>query len=793
MPEQERADLTFGQWLRQQRRERDWTQAQFAGRSACSSITVRRIEADDLKPSRQLAEIFARVLDVPPHALEPFIRFAREGAAEPFLKAAAPHPVARHTPVARLPAQLTSLIGRVDDIGALVKLLRQPSVRLVTLTGPPGTGKTRLSLAVAEALQADFADGAAFIPLAAVTDPARVPAALAQALGVRESARAGAVPLLRELQAFLGDKRLLLVLDNFEHIVEGGVHVAGLLSAAPDVRAVVTSREALRVYGEREYAVPPLPTPDLREPLAPDDLARLPSVKLFVERAQAVKHDFALDARNAADVARLCVSLDGLPLAIEMAASHVRRIPPHRLVQQLDGRISALAGAYRDLDPRQQSLRGALDWSHDALDARDQRLFRRLSVFESGAREAEIERVCADTGSAEAPGSLGERLRGLCDKSLLRVEADAEDGHRYGMLAVVRDYAREKLDAAGETPAARAAHAACYLDLAERLAPDLRSGTRQLESNAVMDREQDNMRAALAWFSGQGPAGAEGLGRLATALYVYWENRSHFSDGRVWLEAAVAADPAPTAARARLMNWASTMCFRQGDIGKARQYVVEALAIQQAAGDEHGTSRSLQQLGILAGISGDYAEARSYFERALSMDRRLGEPQRIASSINNLAIVLTRQGDLDGAEALHQEGLAIKRATSNQMGIGHSLHGLAALAQRKGDMTRAERLFVESIGVRVAVGDRLGLANSLEGLAGILADAGQAERAALAVGAAEALRKALNAPHTPDGKADYDALLDKLTGRLGAEAFAAKRAEGRALPFDRAIAAVQGG
>ncbi|HRA01100.1 MAG TPA: helix-turn-helix domain-containing protein, partial [Thermoflexales bacterium] len=382
-------DAAFGEWLRRRRRERDWTQNELASRTACSPITIRKIEGGDLKPSRQLAEIFARVLEIPQDRVEAFVKFARSGAGDDFLKPTPPaQPSAAPAqdapaPRASLPAQMNELIGRKHDIAALMTLLRQPAVRLVTLTGAPGTGKTRLSIAMGEAFLDEFADGVFFVPLANIVEPEQVVPAIAQTLGLREVSMGDARPMRRELHVFLRSRHALLILDNFEQVIEAAPEISEMLSAAPRVKVVVTSREVLRVYGEREFPTAPLPLPDVVN-LPPLLLREVPSIRLFVERAQAVKLDFALTPDNAASVAQICAFLDGLPLAIEMAAAQIRRMPPARLLAQLQSRATSLSAGRRDLSPRQQTLRRAIEWSYDLLSADERAAFEALSVFAGG-------------------------------------------------------------------------------------------------------------------------------------------------------------------------------------------------------------------------------------------------------------------------------------------------------------------------------------------------------------------------------------------------------------------------
>lgn len=775
-------DAAFGEWLRRKRRDQDWTQNELASRTSCSPITIRKIEGGDLKPSRQLAEIFARVFEIPQSQMEAFVKFARSGVGDDFLKPAPPAApsAAQPAPQASLPAQVNELIGRKHDITALMALLRQPAVRLVTLTGAPGTGKTRLGIAVGEALLDEFADGVFFVPLANIVEPEQVVPAIAQTLGLREASMGDARPMRRELHVFLRSRHALLILDNFEQVIEAAPEISEMLSAAPRVKAIVTSREVLRVYGEREFPTAPLPLPDVLN-LPPLLLREVPSIRLFVERAQAVKLDFLLTPDNAASVAQICAFLDGLPLAIEMAAAQIRRMPPARLLQQLQSRATSLSAGRRDLSPRQQTLRRAIEWSYDLLNAEERAAFQALSVFAGG--------FSAD-GALAVLESVHTQLLldSLVDKSLLQHVILADGSSRYAMLETLRDFARERLDAAGNDDTLRRKHAEFFAEFARAHVAKVRGDPDQRLWIERFEREKENFRAALGWAAADLAGRGALLAHMADKLFLFWENRSYFSEGLRWLELALQAEQAPTLLRGRLLNWLGKTRSRLGDLPGAEAISQNALVLQKQLDDEAGQARSLQQLGILMGMASRLDEARSFFEQALVFERRFADSVTLGALLNNLAIVASRQGDLDRAEALNLEGIEIKRKTGNELGLGHSLHGLAAVAQRKGQQDRAAQLYRESLAIRHRVGDRRGTASSLEGVAAALAALGEADQAAILVGGAEALREALNTPLTPDGLAEYQDVLRQLQSRLGAAVFAARRAEGREMPLGDLIA-----
>src|SRR6266852_4875421 len=448
----------------------------------------------------------------------------------------------RSLPQSRLPAPLTPLVGREQEIAAVCALLWRPEVRLVTLTGTGGVGKTRLALGVAAAVNADFADGICFVALAPLIDPGLVLSTIAQALGVQEQ---GSRPLLEGLQDHLREKQLLLLLDNFEQVVSAAPVVAELLVAAPRLRVLMTSRTSLHLSGEHEFAVPPLSLPDLRDLPPLDRLTQYGAIRLFIERAQAVKSDFALTKENAAAIAAICHQVDGLPLAIELAAGRSKLFSPQALLPRLRNRLKLLVGGAQDLPLRQQTLRGTIAWSYDLLDQAEKILFRRLAVFVGGCTLEAAEAVCHPDRDLE--GDVLDAVERLVDKSLLRQEAQADGEPRLLMLETIREYALERLAASGETEATRRRHADYYLALAEQAEP-LLAGEQQVPWLNRLEQEHENLRAALTWvFQEAGGADLhlkaalrEQTLRLVGALWSFWYIHCHYREGKQWLQAALA-------------------------------------------------------------------------------------------------------------------------------------------------------------------------------------------------------------------------------------------------------------
>ncbi len=623
-----------------------------------------------------------------------------------------------------LPRQPTPFLGREAEVAEVAALLRDPAVQVLTLTGPGGTGKTRLGVqAAAEALDA-FPDGAVFVPLAPLEDPALVPSAVAQALGVRED---GGRPLPEAIRDALAGRRLLLLLDNCEHLLEpvSGL-AAGLLAGCPDLTVLATSRTPLRLRAEREWAVPPLALPD-RPPPPPtaEQLSPYAAVRLFVERAQAVKPSFAVDNASAPAVAEICWRLDGLPLAIELAAARVRLFGPEALLARLEKRLSLLTGGPRDLPARQQTLRDAIAWSHDLLDADEQRLFRRLAVFAGGFSLEAADAVANPDGALDTL-TLVEHL---AEDSLLRRLADVGDDPRFGMLETVREFAAERLAASGDDAPSRDAHARAFLALAESESPRL-SGPEQAAALARLAAEHDNLRAALAWAEGAGET-ETGL-RLAAALWKFWDIRGHYAEGRAWLDrfldrAGSAGEP--SAPRAYALNGAGALAWAQDDRTAAVARYDEALAQFRALGDTRGAAIASTNLGLVVGDLGDHGRAIALHNEALALFREVGAAGPVAVALNNLAQATWATGDLVRAEALLTEALALRRDLGDERGTAIALSNLGGVARERGDVDRAATLHADALALHRRLGDTDGVASSLANLGLVAHDRGDYARA----------------------------------------------------------------
>ena len=614
-----------------------------------------------------------------------------------------------------LPAQPTPLLGRETELAVARDLVRQDGVRLVTLTGSGGTGKTRLGVQAGAELLESFPDGVWFVPLAGIADPELVVPAIAQPLGVRETSDE---PLLETLKTYLQSRQTLLLLDNFEHVTAAAPDVASLLAACPLLEVLATSREPLRIAAERELPVPPLSLPTARQArqLTPADLLEFSAIRLFVDRAQTVKPDFALTDANGADVAVICLRLDGLPLAIELAAARVRILPPAQLLARLDNRLKLLTGGNRDLPARQQTLRAAIEWSHDLLSADDRALFARLAVFAGGCTFEAAEVVCADAGGHAL--DVLDGLESLTQKSLLRPEDGADGNARFMMLETIREFGVERLEATGAEEDARQSHAAYFLTVAEEAEPEL-TGPRQASSLNRLETEHDNFRAALTWM--ERALGAEPHLRLVSALWRFWWMRGYLSEGRKWLDRALAAEPQVSPdIRGNALSGAGVLAESQGDYERAMVLHEEALALRRRMDDRPGIASSLTNLGIIAGDHGDYDRALELHESALAISEEVGDELGMSSSLFELGSLALNRGDYQSAGDLLNRSLALSRKSGEASAIGAVLENLGILAFYQEDYEQAARLYDESLELWRQLNDSRMIANSLVNLGEVI-------------------------------------------------------------------------
>jgi predicted ATPase/class 3 adenylate cyclase len=723
-----------------------------------------------------------------------------------------------------LPLQPTPLIGREREVGEVCERLGQEEVRLLTLTGPGGTGKTRLALQAAADLLEDFEEGVFFVSFAAVADPDLFFKEIAGALGLRES---GDVPFEDLLKEYLGRRELLLVLDNFEQILSAVPVVGELLSAAPRLKVLATSRIPLGIYGEHEYAVPPLSVPDPKRLPDLESLSQYEAVRLFIERAGAAKAGFEITSENAPAVAEICVRLDGLPLAIELAAARVKLLPPKAILIRLSNRLKLLTGGAKDLPERQRTLRGTMEWSHDLLDEGERTLFARLAVFSGGRTLEAIEAVCDAEG--DLPVDALDGVSSLLDKSLLRQEEGPEDEPRFVMLETIHEFAREKLEVSDEAEEMKRAHAQYFLTLAEEAYPELK-GANQLEWLERLEAEHDNMRAALSWALERKEA--EVALRLGGALWWFWWMRGYYSEGRRWLEESLAiAGHVPPEVRAMALAGVGWLAAHQGDLdraqeaceeglqlpaneaseakrcllvflgwvereredyGRATRLFEESLALSQQVSDAYWHATSLSNLALVSYYRGDSEKAPELYEESMDLFRELGHKQGLAYCLINLALMVYSQGvhpqgDPGRAARLTEEGVALVRELGATGDVALGLCNLGWIALLQGDLGRAADHYGESLSLSWDTGLTPLVQSVLEGFACLAGVKGEAQRAARLWGAAQGLHETKGIPRDADFLAEADARISVVRSGMGEEAWEEAWRKGRAMTLDEAV------
>jgi predicted ATPase/class 3 adenylate cyclase len=674
-----------------------------------------------------------------------------------------------------LPAQVSSFVGREQEIGIVRDLMRRH--RCVTLTGAGGSGKTRLALqAAAEALD-DFEHGVRLVELATVEQAGLAPRAVATALGLKDESR----PVAESLREHLRDRQMLLVLDNCEHLVGAAAELAAdLLAECPGVRVLATSREPLSLRGEATFRVPSLSLPSMqRGDKVPrlEDLRAWEAPRLFEERARLAA-DFILGEENAADVLRICRRLDGMPLALELAAARVKVLSPAQIADRLDDRFRLLRGGSRDTLPRQQTLRALVDWSHDLLSSEERTLIRRLSVFAGGWDLEAAEEVAA--GGEIRAEDLLDLLERLVEKSL--VVADTQAGAaRYRMLETIREYSRERLTEVGEETEFRRRHFAWALGLADRSEAGL-SGPEQARFLERLEEEHDNCRAALGWAEAHGsPADMQ---RLGAALWRFWFVHGYLHEGRDWLRRALAGGPTPPEVRAAALNGAGNLAWVLRDLDAARAYHEEALALRREVGNPLEIGGSLNNLGLIARHTGDLLGARHYFQEALEVYQAAHHRARLAITLNNLGGIATEMKDVDLARRLYEEALPHQE---NPASRADTLASLGGLLTKHGQAADGLQFIREALRIRWKLGDLRTVARSLASIAAALAGLEDEELAVLLIGAAASLERRLEAPSRTGEDEFLAEIIHRLQVCLGPDLYGTLFRDGGALEPEDAV------
>ncbi|CAN5480562.1 LuxR family transcriptional regulator [soil metagenome] len=608
-----------------------------------------------------------------------------------------------------LPPRLAPLIGRERELASLAELFSSPETTVVTIVGPGGTGKTSVAAALGAQVLSSFPDGVFFVDLSPLNDAALVIPALAQALSLKE---APGRTLQQSLTEHLSSKDMLVILDNFEHVIEAAPEVSSLLTGAPGLRVVVTSREALRIEGERVVSLAPLDVPSADQD-DPDEVARSAAVSLFTERARAVKADFSLTKDNAPDVAAICRRLDGLPLAIELAAARVTLLSPSSLLARLDRGLKVLTSGRRDASARQRTLRGAIEWSYGLLTEYEQMLFRRLGVFAGGWSPKAAERVC-DRGDLDI--EVWDGLASLVDKSLVRVVEGEQE--RFSMLETIREFASEKLEESGEAEGIRWAQAEFFGTLMEEAEQHL-IGPAQKQWLDRLEQEQSNIRTALDWTSTRD---TRLLLQLTSTSWRFWYSRGHLTEGQQRLEYALrAADHANSRWTAKALRALAVFLERKGNYDKAHTAAEESLAIYRGLGDETGASDALEALAIVAENRGDFISAETYFRESLRICEDAGDKRGAAFVANNLADLAMNQGASEVAKAVFEDNLHRFQDLHDDEGVAWTSVNLA-VAVRKTDPHRAYLLLKEGLFLAHSLGHRELIADCFEGLASVMID-----------------------------------------------------------------------
>ena len=688
-------ELSFGEWLKLKRKALDLTREELAERVGYSAATIRKIEDEERHPSAQVVERLAEVLKIPQNERTDFLRFARGDlkSAPAETDEDRPWRASSKSPRSNIPATTTSLIGREKEIADVRKYLAQDDIRLVTLLGPPGIGKTRLSIECARVSISDFADGIFFVTLASLDDPSHIAPAISQALGFVGLTNISTVEQLKE---GIGEKQILLVLDNCEHLIEDVSSLAsGLLSTCSRLKILATSRESFRILGEWLYPVPAFDLPNERSFINMESLSEFPALILFAERARAVRPDFVLNADNIQTVATICAHLDGLPLVIELIAARMRFMSPESLLERLNEQFILSADGLRAASTRQKTLNDAICWSYNLLSEEEQKLFAYLSVFSGGFTLDMAEAIFSRAASEK---SISNLIASLLDKSLLQlgIAREGRSEARYSMLVTIQEFARNRLRKIGEETKIRNWHLAYFLDLTKNANQELR-GPNQLDWLRRLGAEVDNLRASLDWAIETRQT--ELALRLVTRLDWFWFIRADHNEGRYWLRNALEMPDVssyPEAQAEALTQLAHHIWLQTGE-KDARPLVEQALSIVRTGADKHNTARALSILGLVLIVEADFVGAETALEESKGLFQEVRDTWGYAHAVTCHALAARYQGDWTTVDALSKQGLALFREVGDRYFESVSLRDMGIRLVQQGNITHAMALLRESL------------------------------------------------------------------------------------------------
>ena len=771
---------TFGELLRYLRERANLSQRELAQRVGYHYSYISRLEKNErILNASILQKLFipALKLENDPKSTAHLLELAAANFNEPaVINDSDQQPVKSPTLSVGLPVSLTPLLGREAESAALFQILLNEEARLATVIGPPGVGKTRLALHIAEQLAPKFSDGVVFVDLMPILETDQVIPALSTALGTQESSTTS---VFESVISVLGQRSLLIVMDNFEQVLDAAPQLLPLLSQAPRVKILATSREALRLRGEQEFPLAPLPVPDEK---TNQSVLDFPSVQLFMQRARSVKPDFQLEGEDASRAAEICRRLDGLPLAIELAAARIRTLSLAAMLKQFDRRFEWLTRGRRDLPVWRQTLWGAVEWSYALLSVQERSLFNRLSVFAGGWRLEAAEEVCSDELLC-IPSDILNLLMQLIDKSLITI--DAETG-RYHLLETLREFAFEKLKAGNDLEHVRQRHAGYYMKFMQTAYPHLNQGSDQARWLDQIENEHNNLRAVLAWII-ETPARAATATDFILTISNFWLGRSHFTEARHWLHKILALDPAPTIMRAKLLRCASDFSRIQGDYDGASALEEEGLAISKTLKYEAGIYASMDGLAILAGIKSDYARTAELLEQVLIHRRQTNDTVRLTPTLNNLATAHRRLGNLERAGELFAEAISVTQENGNLMSLGHALNGLSEVHLELKEYASAMDLQCKSLSIRHQLGDLKGIAFSLGSLAISMVHLNDAALATQLESASQKIRQKLGVTISPATRAENENFIAQLRTKLGDAAFKKTWSSGQAMSLERVV------